>query len=93
MKIFLLFLFFTGIVLIIANQLVNCNKTKVKIEYVQRDLDLLMREEAATIPGDFITPSNNPGVVQEFKEDTWLAQQGGFQGSKTQLNGSIAKTS
>jgi hypothetical protein len=82
MKLFLLFLFFTGVIMIMVNQLIVSNKTKVEYKYLQRDLDTYLREEAAEIPGSFKDAPRNPGYAPEFNQDTWLSQQGALQKSK-----------
>jgi hypothetical protein len=46
MRVFLLFVFFTGIFLIVANQLVKQNQGPVvQYRYLSRDLDTYLREE------------------------------------------------
>lgn len=47
MRAFLLALFFTGVVLIVANQLVQTNREPPRVEYryLPRDLDAYLREQ------------------------------------------------
>lgn len=46
MKTFALFLVFLGVVLIMANQLVTCNRRReIEYRYLPRDLDTYVREQ------------------------------------------------
>ena len=46
MRVFLLFVFFTGVFLIVANQLVKQGKAPaVEYRYLSRDLDTYLRED------------------------------------------------
>lgn len=75
-------MFFTGVVMIMVNQLIVSNKTKIEYKYLPRDLDTYLREEAMDIPSRIQDPSNNVGFKDEFTDDTWLAQQGALQKAK-----------
>jgi len=60
MRLLLMFLFFTGIVLIIANQLITSNQTKTEYVYLPRDLDTYLREMpyATVVFGDLFSNGN-----------------------------------
>ena len=65
MRIALLIMFFTGLLLLIINQLIAGPRKEVKILYVQRDLDTYMREEPNALvtfndmfTGDDVDPSD-----------------------------------
>ncbi len=45
MRVFLLMLFFTGIILIITNEMINAPKQVTVYKYLPRDLDTYLREE------------------------------------------------
>jgi hypothetical protein len=62
MKTFLLFVFFTGLILVVIHQLINTPQVKVEYRYLPRDLDLLIREESQT-------PANFANI---FETDIWV---------------------
>lgn len=45
MRLLLLLLFFTGIILVLANQVLNAPLVKVEYKYLPRDLDTYIRED------------------------------------------------
>ena len=59
MRLFLLVLFFTGLVLLVLNQALNPPPPRVEVRYVQRDLDTYLREEprATLLFADMFDPS------------------------------------
>ena len=67
MRVFLLFLFFTGVVLVVVNQVITAPKVKVEYRYLPRDLDTYLREEdRASVRFDAMFNKN--------ADELWLTQ-------------------
>lgn len=65
MRVFLLFLFFTGIILIVCNEVINAPKQVTVYKYLPRDLDTYLREEPLVSVqfADLFTDDIEPGSV------------------------------
>ena len=72
MRLFLLCLFFTGIILIVVNEQLNAPEQKTVYKYVPRDLDTYLREEplASLAFADMFADNFQPGDVYAPKPTT-----------------------
>ena len=62
MRLFILFLCFTGIILVVANELINRTPPRVEYRYLPRDLDMYLRElSLATVPYEGMLKRVGPG--------------------------------